>query len=155
MKIGVLFLLAVPAVMACDAATDVGDFTGTPPARIAGMWTYDFVVYDDDGIASCATSGNVQISQTQNGDQFSGGVNGVFSCSENGLPGEPQTAIVAITAGELTGASVRFIAFGCVHLGGVSGDPPDHLGGTLNCTFPVSEFGPTRPFSGTWGANRL
>ncbi len=42
MKFGVLFLLAVPAVIACDTTTDTGDFVGTPSIRIAGTWAYNF-----------------------------------------------------------------------------------------------------------------
>jgi hypothetical protein len=154
MKIGVLFLLAVPAVIACDSTTYAGDFVGTPSIRIAGTWSYNFIVYDADSGAYCTTSGNVMLNQSQNGDQFTGGVSGVFNCIENGYPGEEQTAIVPVTAGELAGASVRFIAFGCIHLGAVSGTPANHFTGTLNCTFPLSEFGPTRPMSGTWEATR-
>src|SRR6185503_9579113 len=101
MKIGVLFLLEVPAVIACDSTTYVGEFVGTPSIRIAGTWSYNFIVYDADSGAYCTTSGNVMLNQSQNGDQFTGGVSGVFNCTENGYPGEEQTAIVPVTAGEL------------------------------------------------------
>jgi hypothetical protein len=154
MKIGLLFILAVPAMMACDTTTGTGEFTGVPPVRIAGSWTYSFQVFDASGNAHCETNGTALINQTQNGDQFAGGVSGVFICTEGSQSDGEQTALVAITAGEVSGLGVRFIAFGCVHLGTIGGDPPNIFSGTLNCTFPVTANGPARPFSGTWSATR-
>jgi len=149
-----LVLLTVVATTACDAAPDITEYTGTPPLRIAGTWTYEFNVYDADGMAHCTTFGNVLINQTQNGDQFTGGVSGVYNCTEGSQSEGDQTAIVAVTAGELTGLGVRFIAFGCIHLGALTDSTARQFRGTLNCTFPVTENGPSHDFSGTWEASR-
>lgn len=154
MRIGVVLLFAVPAILACDAATDTGEYTGTPAIRIAGSWTYEFNVYDADSMAHCRTYGDVLINQTQNGDQFTGGVRGVYNCTDGSQSDGDLPALVAVTSGELSGLAVRFIAFGCVHLGTLTDASATHLKGNLSCTFPVTEFGPTRPFFGTWEATR-
>lgn len=153
MRIAAFFVLPVLATAACDSTSGMG-FGGTPPVRIGGNWTYSFDVIDESRQATCQARGNVNIVQTQIGDQFTGGVSGVFSCMNGGEMTGDQTALVPISGGELTGMGLRFIAFGCIHLGAVSGDPPNHAFGTLECTFPVTEMGPTRPFSGTWEATR-
>jgi hypothetical protein len=153
MRTFTLVLLTVVATTACDAAPDITQYTGTPPLRIAGTWTYEFNVYDG-ALANCRTSGNVQINQTLNGDQFSGYVHGEYACINGGDVPEPVTALVPVTAGELTGLGVRFIAFGCVHLGALTDSTAKQFRGTLNCTFPVTENGPSHDFSGTWEASR-
>ena len=153
MKTCTFCLLAVLALAACDTVSDTNGATGTPPIRIQGNWTYSFDVVDETGEATCQTRGSIAINQTQAGDQFGGLISGVYSCTYGGDTND-QTAVLPISAGELSGLSVRFIAFGCTHLGAASGDPATSMSGGLTCTFPLTPGGPTRVFSGSWGANR-
>ena len=152
MKVCAFFPLAALALAGCDTTSATGNFTGTPPIRIQGSWTYRFDVSEPSMMATCQTRGMVQITQTQNGDQFGGGISSIFSCTNGGETTEPTTALLPVTAGELAGQSVRFIAFGCIHLGALTDE--NHFAGTLNCTFPLTEMGPTYQFSGTWEAAR-
>jgi len=155
MKVCAFFPLAALALAGCDTTSATGNFTGTPAIRIAGSWTYRFDVIEPSMMATChLTRGTMTINQTQNGDQFTGGVSGDYACINGGEAPEPATAIVPVTVGELAGQGVRFIAFGCIHLGALTGSDANHFAGTLNCTFPLTEMGPAYPFSGTWEATR-
>lgn len=105
-------------------------------------------------MATCQAHGLVFFNPTAAGDQFTGFVNSIYSCFNGGESTGDVTAIVPVSAGELAGEAVRFIAFGCVQLGAFSGSPPNRANGTLSCTFPITDFGPSLSFMGTWEASR-
>ena len=152
------FLVLLPtilAIAACDSVTPNQGFVGTPPLKIGGAWTYKLDVIDESGLATCQNhDGTLNINPTGAGDTFTGNVRGVFSCMYGG-ESTGDFAIAAVTSGELTGESVRFIAYGCVHLGALSGSPPDHASGrVVNCSLGPAPDYPTRPFGGTWEASR-
>jgi hypothetical protein len=157
MKISGFFILLVTvlAIAACDRASPIEGRVGTPPLKIGGAWTYKFDVIDQSGLATCQThDGTLNINPTGAGDSFNGNVRGVFACMLSG-DSTGDFAIAAVTSGELTGESVRFIAYGCVHLGALSGSPPDHASGiVLDCSLGPAPDYPTRPFTGTWEASR-
>ena len=157
MKITAFFVLlpTILAIAACDNVTPNQGFVGTPPLKIGGAWTYKFDVIDESGQAICQThDGALNITPTAAGDTFNGNVRGVLSCVLGG-DSNGDFGIASVTGGELTGESLRFIVYGCVHLGAVSGSPPDHASGTvLNCSLKPAADYPTRSFTGTWEASR-
>jgi hypothetical protein len=158
MKISAFFirLPTILAIAACDGVTPSQGFVGTPPLKIGGGWTYKLDVIDASGIATCQTyDGTLTINPTAAGDTSNGNVRAPLSCTV-GVDSEGYYGISAVTAGELTGESVRFVAYGaCVHQGALSGSPPDHASGTvINCSFaPLPDY-PARTFNGTWEASR-
>ena len=151
------FLVLLPTVLgmaACDHTSPSEGLVGTPPIKIGGTWSYRFDVSETSIMATCQARGTVTFSPNAAGDQFTGFVSSIYSCFNGGESTGDVTAIVPVTSGELAGQAVRFIAFGCIQLGAFSGSPPNHAIGNLSCSFPITDFGPSLAFQGTWEASR-
>ena len=152
MKVWAFFpLLSIFAMVACDHTSPAGNFTGTPPIRIAGAWTYAGGL-SDTIMASCQLNGTAILNQTN--DQFTGLLlNGVQVCLYGGERYE-DPLYGPVTAGEIAGESVRFMGAGCLHMGTISGSPANHMVGVFNCSFEMPPGTRAHAFSGTWEANR-
>ena len=154
MRISTFLPFAIFAGTGCGDTTAPKGGTGTPALRISGSWTYTVTATDQGMMATCQANGTVTFSQTDTGDQFGGGLAGMQTCIDGGVSTGAQTVIVPVSAGELAGAAVKFVALGCTHVGSVTGSPPNHFTGTVSCSLAVTEGGTPRPFTGTWEATR-
>ena len=157
MKISACFvlLLAILAMTGCDSTTPSAGLSGTPPIRLGGNWAYTFNV--SDGVMStCQANATLQVNQSLmgTGDQFTGLLfQGVQVCLFGGERTE-DPLFGGVSAGEISGESVRFIGLGCLHMGVASGNPPNHMEGVSSCSFSIPPETPPRTLTGTWEASR-
>lgn len=158
MKTCALFLpfvfLAAFAISACGDKSPTGVTTGTAALRITGSWMYSADAMDAGMMATCHAQGTLSFSQTDVGDQFGGGLQGLQSCIDGGVSTGNMDVIVPVTAGELAGAAAKFDLLGCTHMGTVTGSPPNRVAGTVTCSLAVTAGGTPRPFTGAWVATR-
>jgi hypothetical protein len=98
---------------------------------------------------SCTAVGTAAL--TQSGDQFSGTVDQVGTCSGPGGTID-NSGTGSITGGQISGSDLSFQALACQYEGSVSGNPANQLTGTSTCT--LAEAGVTYTFTGQWQAGR-
>jgi hypothetical protein len=152
MKTYPFFFLAAVAIAGCDhTQAAVGD-PGTPPIKLAGLWTYTDTITTNDETASCkSTVNSLKLNQTYDtfSSTFTPGAQKCTNVEENdGNTWGP------VTGGELYGDFVRFLFLGCTHTGTISGDPPTRMFGIVSCSFPVVLGGYAVDWNGTWEATR-
>ena len=140
-----------PLVAACTALAACFGSGGVQPntADISGNWQYTEAFTDLSHGISCADTGTYQMVQA--GATFTG------SYVQRGICRTPQGDVSnadngPVSAGHLTGRTLRFVAPNCAYDGSVSADTYDRIAGHVVCQLRDS----TRllSFSGSWSANR-
>ena len=143
--------LRSPLVAACTALAACFGSGGVQPntADISGNWQYTEAFTDLSHGISCADTGTYQMVQA--GTTFTG------SYAQRGICRTPQGDVSnadngPVSAGQLTGRTLKFVAPNCAYDGSVSADTYDRIAGHVVCQLRDS----TRllSFTGSWNANR-
>jgi len=143
--------LRSPLVAACTALAACFGSGGVQPntADISGNWQYTEAFTDLSHGISCADTGTYQMVQA--GTTFTG------PYAQRGICRTPQGDVSnadngPVSAGQLTGRTLKFVAPNCAYDGSVSADTYDRIAGHVVCQLRDS----TRllSFTGSWNANR-
>jgi len=147
LKSSLIAALVVVAACGSDSTAPSG------PLNIAGAWTLNLNISNSQLAASC-TAQNVVVVFTQTGSTFTGTASsGNQICSGGGTSQSNSLAGTTWSGGQVNGTSVSFASQGgCSITGTVTGNPPNHMSGSLAC--PLAINGSTFTFTGTWTGSR-
>lgn len=135
------------AVLLLTACANAGTAPNT--ADVSGFWRFTESFTDvADGI-SCADTGTYEL--VQHGAMFSG----IYS--QSGICVTPQGAVSnadsgSVSAGQMTGRTLRFAAPNCAYDGSLDADTQAHIDGHVACQ--LSDATRTLKFTGFWKASR-
>ena len=132
------------------AAACGGDEGLSPPADVAGAWSYTVDLGNASLQATCHSTGTVDITLT--GNTVHGPATYDLTCTSPVLDFQ-QAGGGPITGGTVDGTRVKFTdGNGCTFTGTVSGSPPDAIAGDVRCSVSTPD-GNVR-LTGTWAATR-
>lgn len=132
------------------AAACGSDDSLSPPADIAGLWSYTVDLSNPALQATCNSSGGIDI--TLSGNTATGNATYDLTCTSPVLDFQ-LAGVGPISHGTVDGVQVKFTDDnGCTYTGTISGSPPDAIAGDVRCNVSTSE-GNVR-VTGTWAATR-
>lgn len=144
-------LLRLPLIAACTALAACFGNGGVQPntADISGAWQYTEAFTDLSHGISCADTGTYQMVQA--GTTFTG------TFTQRGICTTPQgdvsnTAHGPVSAGQLTGRTLKFVAPNCSYDGSVRADTYDRIDGHVVCQ--VQDSTRLLSLTGSWNATR-
>lgn len=134
-----LLVLVAAAAVACG---------GDPLTDVSGQWDLEETVMSQTGI-SCTATGDLLLSQSSNGNMFTGQRSRTGTCT-----GAPQgfsiDGAAGVLGGEVNGATVTAEIDFCDYTGTLT--TSDEINGTFECPDGISQQNIL--FTGTWKAVR-